>query len=315
MLQKITSKRIELPTIFLVENEDDFNQLPRGLPYIVGTQKELGFIRVFLEFQVLYRSCMKTNLSINWLKCLEKLGYKNVRTYNLSSGGTFTGGNPEDNAQIPIDSFIEDQYLVNFDKLTELKVLPTWLDDLRASIETNIIDEVTFDPSSFNKQLGLNIGGAALKHNKKNLLILDVSDSIPDGVVKTITGLAKLMSKKFYADVIVTGGQTYMIEYNDVPNSDFVALAAKAGRNNEGEMYRKIVKEKRDYGTVISFGDDDNPGAFDRSTDSTECNFTCETLFSLHTRGMHTDNITGYARWFVPTRKTEIVKDWISTLS
>lgn len=315
MLQKITSKRIELPTIFLVENEDDFNQLPRGLPYIVGTQKELRFIRVFLEFQVLYRSCMKTKLSINWLKCLEKLGYKNVRTYNLSSGGTFTGGNPEDNAQIPIDSFIEDQYLVNFDKLTELKVLPTWLDDLRASIETNIIDEVTFNPSSFNKQLGLNIGGATLKHNKKNLLILDVSGSIPDGVVKTITGLAKLMSKKFYADVMVTGGQTYLIEYDDVPNSDFVALAAKAGRNNEGEMYRKIVKEKRDYGTVISFGDDDNPGSYDRSSSSTECNFTCETLFSLHTKGQHTNNITGYARWFKPTRKTEIVKDWISTLS
>ena len=311
MLQKITSKRVELPTIFLVENEDDFNQLPRGLPYIVGTQKELGFIRVFLEFQVLYRSCMKTKLSINWLKCLEKLGYKNVRTYNLSSGGTFTGGNPEDNAQIPIDSFIEDQYLVNFDKLTELKVLPTWLDDLRASIETNIIDEVTFDPSSFNKQLGLNIGGATLKHNKKNLLILDVSGSIPDGVVKTITGLAKLMSKKFYADVMVTGGQTYLIEYDDVPNSDFVALAAKAGRNNEGEMYRKIVKEKRDYNTVISFGDDDNPGAFDRST---ECNFTVETLFSLHTKGQHTNNITGYARWFKP-RTTHIVKDWISTLN
>ena len=314
MLQKITSKKVELPPIWLVENEDDFNQLPRGLPYIVGSQKELNFIRVFLEFQVLYRSCMKTNLSINWLKCLEKLGYKNVRTYNLSSGGTFTGGNPEDNAQIPIDSFIEDQYLVNFDKLTELKVLPTWLDDLKASIETNIIDEVTFDPSSFNKQLGLNIGGATLKHNKKNLLILDVSGSIPDGVVKTITGLAKLMSKKFYADVIVTGGQTYMIEYNDVPNSDFVALAAKAGRNNEGEMYRKIVKEKRDYGTVISFGDDDNPGSFDRSTSSTECNFTVETLFSLHTRGKHTDNITGYARWFKP-RTTKIVKDWISTLN
>lgn len=314
MLQKITSKRVELPPIWLVENEDDFNQLPRGLPYIVGTQKELNFIRVFLEFQVLYRSCMKTKLSINWLKCLGKLGYKNVRTYNLSSGGTFTGGNPESNALISVESFIEDQYLVNFDKLTELKVLPTWLDDLRASIETNIIDEVTFDPSSFNKQLGLNIGGAALKHNKKNLLILDVSGSIPDGVVKTITGLAKLMSKKFYADVIVTGGQTYMIDYDDVPNSDFVALAAKAGRNNEGEMYRKIVKEKRDYGTVISFGDDDNPGSFDRSTNDTECNFTVETLISLHTKGKNTDNITGYARWFTP-RTTRIVKDWISTLN
>ena len=52
MLQKIVSKRVELPTIYLVENEDDFNMLPKGLPYIIGTQKELSFIRIFLEFQV-----------------------------------------------------------------------------------------------------------------------------------------------------------------------------------------------------------------------------------------------------------------------
>ena len=81
MLQKIVSKRVELPTIYLVENEDDFNMLPKGLPYIIGTQKELSFIRIFLEFQVLYRSCVKTNLPINWLSCLSKLGYKNIKNY------------------------------------------------------------------------------------------------------------------------------------------------------------------------------------------------------------------------------------------
>lgn len=312
MIQKIISKKIDLPTIFLIENEDDFNQLPKGLPYIIGSQKELSFIRVFLEFQVLYRSCKKTGLSINWLSCLNKLGYKNIRTYELQSGGTFTGSNGIENSPINLDSFIEDQYLVNFDKLTELKVLPTWLDDLKASIETNIIDEVTFDPCAFNKQLGINIGGAQLKHNKKNLLILDVSGSMPDGVVKTITNLAKLMSKKFFADVIITGGQSYFYHYEDVQNINIVDEAAKAGRNNEGEMYRKILKQVKNYGTCISFGDDDNPGYYTKSEDV--CNFTVDTLFSLHTRGNSTNNVTGYAKAFKP-KTTNIVKDWISTIT
>jgi len=312
MIQKITSKKVELPTIFLIENEEDFNALPRGLPYIIGSQKELNFIRIFLEFQVLWRSCLKTGLSVNWLNCLNKLGYKNLRNYQLQSGGTFIGSNNIDYKPIELDSFVEDQYLVNFDKLTELKVLPTWLDDLRASIETNIIDEVTFNPASFNKQLGMNIGGASLKHNKKNLLVLDVSGSMPDGVVKTITNLAKLMSKKFYADVIITGGQSYFYHYEDVQNINIVDEAAKAGRNNEGEMYRKILKETRNYGTVISFGDDDNPGYYTKSEDV--CNFTCETLFSLHTKGNSTSNVTGYAKAFKPTIKTEIVRDWINTI-
>jgi len=314
MIQKITSKKVDLPDIWLVENEDDFNELPRGLPYIIGTQKELEFIRIFLEFQVLIRSCKKTNLSIDWLRCLEKLGYRNLRTYQLNSGGTFEGSNPVSNNVIPLNSFIEDQYLVNFDKLSELKILPSWLDDLRTSIETNIIDEVMFNPSAFNKQLGLNLGSSALKHNKKNLLILDVSNSIPDGIVKTITSLAKLMSKRFYADVIITGGQSYMIDYDDVQKSDFTELAAKAGRNNEGVMYKKILNQHEEYNVVVSFGDDDNPGAFDSSSENVKCNFKVETLYSLHTKGGRTGNITGYARCLTPNKVIK-VKDWISSIA
>jgi len=45
MIQQITSKKVELPVIFLVENEEDFKQLPKGLPYIIGNQSELPFHR------------------------------------------------------------------------------------------------------------------------------------------------------------------------------------------------------------------------------------------------------------------------------
>lgn len=316
MIQKIISKKIELPPIYLIENEEDFKQLPLGLPYIIASIKEIDFIRIFLEFQILYKSCLKTNLSIKWLDCLKKLGYYKFKTYTLHSGGIYSGENSESNDTISIDDFIEDQYLVNFDKLTELKVLPSWLEDLKASIETNIIDEVTFNPNIYNKQIGLNVGGAFIKHNKKNLLILDVSSSMPNGVVKTITNLAKLMSKRFYADVIITGGQSYFYDYENVQNIDIVKEAAKAGRNNEGVMYKQILKNNKEYNTVISFGDDDYPGYFisNKFNEFEECNFKCEILYSLHTKGNKTENITGYAKCLKPSNKTIIVKDWINTI-
>lgn len=310
MIQQITSKKVELPVIFLVENEEDFKQLPKGLPYIIGNQSELPFITIFLEFQVLYRSCMKTLIPVKWLECLSKIGYgNNIRKYELKSGGVYGAG---DNGQYLLkeEDFITDQYLVDFDKLSELKILPVWLEDLKASIETNIIDEVMFDPTGFNKQLGMNIGSAGLKHNLKNLLILDISSSMPKSVVLTITNLAKLMSKKFYADVILTGRRSYLIDYEEVPNTDIVGAVSSYGGGNEGDMYKEIVKQSKEYGTVISFGDNDCPGI---KKGDKNMNFKVHTLYSLHTEGNRTSNITGYARGFDPV-ETFVVKDWISTI-
>ena len=309
MIQKIVSKRIELPPIWLVENEEDWNALPKGLPRILAPVAELDFIRTFLEFQALLKSCMKTGIPVKWLDCLKKIGYGNTtRKYQLSSGGVYGQG---DNSEYPlkIDDFLEDQYLVNFDKLTELKILPVWLEDLRASIETNIIDEVIFDPTGFNKQLGMNVGNAALKHNLKNLLILDISSSMPRGVVITITNLAKLMSKKFFADVILTGRQSYLIDYDDVQNADIPALTKKHGGGNEGEMYKEIIKQHKEYNTVISFGDNDCPGVYKGDKN---CNFKVNTLYSLHTE-KSSNNITGYAQCFDP-KTVHTVKGWIETI-
>lgn len=312
MLQKIISKKVDLPVIYLVENEQDFKMLPKGLPYIVGSQKDLSFITVFLEFQVLYKSCLKTGLPLKWLDTLKRLGYKTngMKEYELTSGGSYWE-NKGDNYVVTIDDFVEDQYLVNFDKLAELKILPKWLDDLRASIETNIIDEVMFDPMAFNKQLGFNAGSANVKHNMKNLLILDISSSMPKAVVLTITNLAKLMSKKFYADVILTGKESYLVDYEDVPNHDIVGAVKSYGGGNEGKMFVDIVKQTKNYNTVISFGDNDSPDYyFDKNS---KCNFTCETLLSLHTEGHRTNNLTGFSKCFTP-KTTEIIKDWLSTI-
>ena len=310
MIQKIKSRRVELPPIFLVENEEDFKSLPKGLPYIMGKQSELNFITVFLEFQILYKSCMKTNLPVKWLDCLHRLGYNNLKTYTLSSGGEYSSSSTGDR-EISIDEFVEEQYFVNFDRLAELKILPKWLDDIKSSIEVNIVDEVVFDPTAFNKQLGMNIGYGSVSHKMKNLLILDVSSSIPTAIVKSITILAKLMSKKFFADVMITSGQTVIIDYNDVPDSDIVEIARKSGGGNEGNMYKELIKEPKEYNTVICFGDNDSPQG---CVGDIICNFKVETLYSLHTEGASSSNLAGYCRAFKP-KTTHKVTDWVNSIN
>src|SRR6478735_9211 len=135
MITKIKSQKVELPPIFLVENKEDFDALPKGLPYIIGNKADLKFITIFLEFQLLYKSCLKTGIPIKWLDCLARLGYKSsLRKYELHSGGEYDTCTASENV-LTIDEFIEDQYFVDFDKLSELHILPVWLEDLKASIE------------------------------------------------------------------------------------------------------------------------------------------------------------------------------------
>lgn len=313
MIKQIKSKKVELPVIFLIENEDDWKEMPRGLPYIIGTQEDLPFITLYLEFQTLLKSCKSTGLPINWENVLRRLGYSNnLRSYELCSGGDYWESSTG-HTKIEINDFVEDQYVVNFDRLSELKILPKWLDDLKSSVEQNIIDEVMFDPTAFNKQLGLNVGNGIVKHNAKNLLILDVSGSIPRAVVKTTVALAKLMSKKFYADVLITSGQSVLIDYDDVQSTDIEAQANKSGSGNEGEMFSKIISEPKDYNTVIAFGDNDNPEYY-LNQKSIPCKITVETLYSLHTN-KRSENIVGYARCLKPTNKPIIVRDWVETIN
>jgi hypothetical protein len=313
MIKQIKSKRVELPVIFLIENEEDWKEMPKGLPYIIGTQADLPFITLYLEFQTLLKSCKATGLPINWENVLRRLGYSNnLKSYELCSGGDYWESS-EGHDKIEIDAFIEDQYVVNFDRLSELKIVPKWLDDLKSSVEQNIIDEVMFDPTAFNKQLGLNVGSGIVKHNQRNLLILDVSGSIPRAVVKTTVALAKLMSKKFYADILITSGQSVLIDYDNVQSTDIEAQAEKSGCGNEGEMFSKIISEPKDYNTVIAFGDNDNPEYY-LNQKSIPCKITVETLYSLHT-DKRSENIVGYARCFKPSKTPILVKDWIDTIN
>jgi len=313
MITRIKSKKLELPVIFLIENEADFKELPKGLPYIVGKQSDLAFITLFLEFQILYKSCMNIGLPIKWMDCLKRAGYNvsSMKNYTLNSGGEFWDGGGVSKNVLSVDDFITDQYFVNFDKLSELYILPKWLDDLKLSVETNIIDEVVFNPLAFNKQIGMSVGAPELAHNSRNLLILDVSGSIPKSISMSISALAKLMARKFYADIIFTASKTVFVDYDNMETTDLIDISNSIGRGNEGQDFHNLLKEEKKYNTIICFGDDDHPVAFGANAKDV-CNVTCETLYSLHTRG--TKDLAGYCRCFKP-KVTNKVADWVTTIS
>jgi hypothetical protein len=137
-----------------------------------------------------------------------------------------------------------------------------------------------------------------------------VSSSIPTSVAVTITNLGKLMSKRFFADIIITSSQSVFISYEEVFVTDLVKVSNSFTRGNESVMFREIVKQPREYGTVICFGDNDNPGSLDKDN----FNFKAETLYSLHT-DRSTSNVAGYARWFdIKKENLNIVKDWVHTI-
>jgi len=311
-ITKIISKRVELPVIYLINTEDDFKELPSGLPFIVGDQSELDFIVTFLEFQVLFKSAKATGVKVNWLECLKRIGFStSLKQYEISSGGEYWSGD-KGKATVSIDAFIQDRYFVDFDKLTELKILPSWMEDLRAAVETNIIDEVTFNPVSFNKKLGTNTGAAQVKSNKKNLLILDISGSIPDAIRVSIIQLSRLMSKRFYADVMFTGGQTFLVDYEEMMTIDVKKLTDGISRNNEGEMYKAIVEQHKVYGTAFVFGDNDSPSSYGGGKEL-KPNFQIETLYSLHT-DCRSSEVVGYGKYFKPTNPVIKVTDWVQTI-
>ena len=163
-------------------------------------------------------------------------------------------------------------------------------------------------------------GYSEIVGSDRNLGILDFSGSIPVSIITTTAILAKLMSKTFYADIMITGSVTKLFKYEELDQIDLLAEAKRIGRNNDQECFKNIVSVPTAYNTIFSFGDDDYPGYPWKSGDvkiSAEdgkkiCNWKVNKIISLHTRSNVEE--TGYTRWFEP-KEIEHVKDWLVSLN
>ena len=202
-----------------------------------------------------------------------------------------------------------------------MKVFPTWLVDIETAIETNIHNFATYNPYMYNKKLDGMYGAIDMQSPNKNLIIIDISGSIPRAVGTTCLMLARHLTESFYADLMITGSQTFLYPYEELADLNIEGLYDSIGRGNESEMYRALVcGEPKKYSTVIVFGDNDTPcGGWDwsvpqlsREDAQKACTWTVDKMISLHTRS--NDIRAAYGDFFSP-KDIQYVKDWVKYIN
>jgi hypothetical protein len=330
-MQILQSKKMSIPIIYLIENEAELNSLPLGIPFIRGDNKYYNDYVKLLEFEILLKSAIKSGLPFNWEKILTEHGYKDLYKTVASS---FICEYSIDESKISIDKtlekveasktisdFIEDiSYQVDIETLKNLRVIPTWFSStIEEAVKTNILNSIVWNPALYNKKLDNTSGSVTLSTPDRNLIIIDISSSIPKSIAKATLLLAKTMSTQFFADLIITGARSGLFDYTEIDGLDVNQIYTDYGQNNECKDFRAIVSQHRQYDNVIVFGDNhtplDNWGrelriSFKQAYDV--CNFRINKIYSFHTTNDY--KLAGYAEMF-NCSNVEYIKNWVKYLN
>jgi len=367
-MKLLKSTRMNIPTVYFVSDRAEIKDIPIGVPFMYGDEKrEESLVRI-LEYEVLYQEAIKSGFPFDFRTILRESGYMDLISWgasdtvfmDISSDETAADADFELEYKTLLDqkSMLEDyardsSAIVDVQKLKDLNVFPIWLDTIEEAVRTNIHNFSVFNPHMYNKKLDGMYGGVDMVSPAKNLIIIDISGSIPRAVSSTCLTLAKYLAETFYADLIITGSESKLYPYEEIEKLD-VDKAYDCGMGNEAFQIRSLLaSDDRHYKTVICFGDDDNIGGtwssdnpdyssdkgysatnppyiYAKATSDEEgkklCTWTTDKLISFHT-GNRTDNkywgnrrireasmTAGYARWFSPL-ETEHVKDWVKYLN
>lgn len=144
--------------------------------------------------------------------------------------------------------------------ISEMGLMPKFLGEIEDNIRYNIMQSMRFR-DSYNKKLGCCVGNFENELPSSNLLILDVSASIPWGVADTLLKMVDTMREQANADLIVHAGHSVWFAKGDKLPSP-AKLRRMCPRGQEAEEFSKIIEEHvcgRSFDNVISFGDYDAP--------------------------------------------------------
>ena len=149
--------------------------------------------------------------------------------------------------------------VVDVVKLQQMRLLPKFLDTIVEATLTRADDLLWQE--GYNKKLGLCAGNYTDLIQARNLLIIDVSASIPRGVSGTMLALADTLREQMKADLIITGGCSRFWEYgSDLPDAQRLRDIIPLG--NESCQFHEILKNKifgHKWDNVVCFGDFDSP--------------------------------------------------------
>lgn len=177
-----------------------------------------------------------------------------------SSQRMFTGGYTSVTSDINItDYFADFENVVDMEKLAQMNLVPRFLDKIIGAVSTKA-DDVHWQ-DGYNKKLGYCLGNFVDDTQADNLLIIDVSASIPRAVSATMLALADQMREQMKADIIITGATSIYWEYGEkLPTPQ--ELRRMIPPSNESNMFNRILREKilnRTWDNIVAFGDNDCP--------------------------------------------------------
>jgi len=339
-MKLLTSTRLKLPQVYFVTDRTKIREIPPGVPFIFGdTRHEQDLIRV-LEYEVLYQKAITSGFPFNWKKILEdngfmdlvNFGYTRTTYMEFTSEGIDIDEDGELSDLTPlIDSigsfrkYMKDSSVyVDVAKLKELNVFPIWLDTIEKAVHTNIHNFAVFNNNMYNKKLEGMYGSLELTSPNRNLIIIDISGSIPKGVSSTCLVLAKNLSETFYADLMITGSKSTLYLYEELHELNIDTIYEENEMDNDQVWFKKLLSEqKRIYKTAIVFGDDDSPcrawsNNYNKRTKTISaedgqklCKWEIEKLISFHTSS--DKRTAAYSHWFKP-QEIEKIADWVKYL-
>ena len=221
---------------------------------------------------------------------------------------------------VPVDEFCFDEAShVNVETLQSLGFLPKFMDDAADAIRINLENRMRWR-ECWNKRLGAAVGDVGYGADAANLIILDISGSIPEGISATMLQLVDSLRSQTNAELIVTGSTSmYWGDGEELPDPSWIR--DHIGYNNEAKRFFQILRDHvagRHFGNVISFGDNDSPYYRFSNEDTPENNpvigVQVDRVLHYHTTYRQE---TGYARWvkiFCPDAEQVIDTSWCEVM-
>ena len=176
----------------------------------------------------------------------------------------------------------------------------------------------------YNKKLEGMYGSLDLVSPDRNLIIIDISGSIPKGVSTTCLALGKNLAESFYTDLLITGSKSTLYSYENLHELNVTTIYEQNGMDNDQVYFKKLVtSDVKHYKTCIVFGDNHHPGEswnndYNRESRTISnfdgkkmCKWKVDKIISFHTTSNH--QLAGYSRWF-DTKDVEYIKDWVKYL-
>lgn len=337
-MYKLRIGSLDIPTVYVCDGRKEAMQCrARGVPYLIkpADMSEQELVRL-----ALLRTLKSKFPDIDWRRVLNITGTRKeivVKVPGSKPDGTpidevgiskgfstgsdgdekdgdlvvgqaadsrwFIGGFEEgavDYCDRKLGSFIGDFAAeVKIEELQALSLLPTFLDDITEAIKRNLYGLNWTE--GYNKRLGVPLGNFNAASEKTNLMILDVSGSIPRGVSSTMLTLIDTLRIQANADLIVTGSTSMLWKAGEkLPSPEWIRC--HIGYGNEASQFYKLLEDNyvgKKIGNLVCFGDDDSPYYFghpskDKRSAKDFEGTEIDMMWSFHTYSKRTP---GYAKW------------------